>query len=181
MKKIDDSDGLFKERPGSISTFTGRMDPLDPIADEINIADIAHALSRQCRYNGHCAGFLSVARHCIWVMDYLAGEGHGASIQLAGLLHDAAEAYVGDMVRPLKLTPEMKAFRDADQKVDAVIAEKFGIPHPMCEPVAEADRYVLVEMELPDLRYTWFGSYEDDEKMFLYHYERLTNEVRACA
>lgn len=169
--KYLDTDGLFQERPGAIGTFTGRMDPLDPRPDEINIEDIAHALSRQCRYNGHCTGFLSVARHSLWVSDEL--HSFGPAMQFAGLLHDAAEAYIGDMVRPLKRAPEMAPFRDADEKLEKAIAGVFGIPHPLPDEVMEADRYVLVERELPDLRYSWFGDYRQDESDFLSRFAQL--------
>jgi hypothetical protein len=74
-----------------------KFDLANPNADMVHPADIAHSLSMQCRFNGHTSSFYSVAQHCYLVADLVPAE-H----QLAALLHDATEAYVGDMVRPLK-------------------------------------------------------------------------------
>lgn len=81
-----------------IITRSGRkFDLNNPTADMVDPADIAHSLSMQCRFNGHTSSFYSVAQHCNLVADLVPAED-----QLAALLHDATEAYVGDMVRPLK-------------------------------------------------------------------------------
>ncbi len=83
-----------------METYTGLViDPLEiPIID-VRIEDIAHALSLQCRYNGHCKEFYSIAQHSILVAGHIDCC---SRTQLFGLLHDAAEAYLGDMIRPLK-------------------------------------------------------------------------------
>lgn len=167
-------DGLFEERPSSIKTWTGRVDPLNPTVDEINIEDIAHALSRQCRYNGHCDGFLSVARHSIWVSERLKTQGFDAQVQLNGLLHDAAEAYLGDLVRPIKQSEFGVAYLKTEKILEAVIAERFGLPYPFPSDVYDADNYVLTELELPDLRFTYFGDYKQDETDFMGRYDELT-------
>jgi 5'-deoxynucleotidase YfbR-like HD superfamily hydrolase len=166
-----DDQGLHVDRPNTIGTFTGRIDPLDPRPEEINIADIAHALSRMCRYNGHCVGFISVARHSIWVSDEL--HTFGPDMQFAGLLHDAAEAYIGDVPRPIKRSEAMEVFKVAEAKLEKVIAEVFGTPFPIPAEVMEADHYVLTQRELPDLRYTYFGDYRQDEDDFLARFEQL--------
>jgi hypothetical protein len=167
-------DGLFTASPSSIQTFSGRVDPLNATVDEINIEDIAHSLSRQCRYNGHCDGFMSVARHSIWVSERLESLGLSTEIQLVGLLHDAAEAYLGDLVRPLKHSEFGKIYLEVEAALEAVIAEKFGIPYPFPPEVYEADGYVLLELELPDLRYSYYGEYDEDEYDFLRRYAVLT-------
>src|SRR5690606_33198599 len=117
---------------------------------------IAHALSRQCRYNGHCDGFISVARHSIWVSSRLETKGFDESMQLAGLFHDAAEAYLGDLVRPIKHSEFGLAYLKVEEVLEAVIFEKFGLPFPMDEAIREADNYVLNELELHDRRYNYF-------------------------
>ena len=119
-----------------MQTFTGRMFwPLDPRADEIEIEDIAHALSMQCRYAGHCTRFYSVAEHCV----LLAGavEEHHA---LWALLHDASEAYLVDVPRPVK--PFLTGYRFAEAHVMAAVAERFGLG-PMPEEVKDADNRIL--------------------------------------
>lgn len=161
------SDGLFVGSPSSIKTYTGRVDPLDATVDSINIDDIAHALARQCRYNGHCDGFLSVARHSIWVAERLKSQDHDVVMQLAGLLHDAAEAYLGDLVRPLKHTEFGAVYLEVEAALEQVIAARFSLPFPIPQEVRAADDYVLTELELPDRRFSWFGDYKEDETDFL--------------
>jgi hypothetical protein len=88
-----------RDRRGDwMQTFTGRaFYPLDPRPEDIDPVDIAHALSLICRYGGHSSRFYSVAEHCVLMSHAVAPE-HA----LWALLHDATEAYLGDMIRPLK-------------------------------------------------------------------------------
>ncbi|MDO4254358.1 MAG: hypothetical protein Q4C81_04310 [Kocuria sp.] len=97
------------QRGNWMQTYTGRrFYPLDSRPEDVDVVDVAHALSMQCRYNGHVRLFMSVAEHCVLVSRLVPSE-HA----LWGLLHDATEAYVGDMVRPLKLhMPEYRAVED---------------------------------------------------------------------
>jgi hypothetical protein len=106
-----------------IATYTGiRFYPLDPRPEEIDIHDIAHSLARTCRFNGHGNSFYSVAQHsCI------VSENVGTFNKLWGLLHDAAEAYIGDMVRPLKKQPELSFFSEIENKIMEAVVEKFGL------------------------------------------------------
>lgn len=174
-----DAEGLYVDRPSSIQTFTGRVDPLNPTVDEINIEDIAHALARQCRYNGHCNGFISVARHSIWVANRLETLHFEERVQLTGLLHDAAEAYLGDLVRPIKHSEFGLAYLKVEEVLEGVIAEKFDLPWPFPEEVREADNYVLNELELHDRRYNYFGNYQTDEEQFMRLYYTLTEAIEA--
>lgn len=122
-----------------MQTFTGRQFwPLDPRPEDVDPLDVAHALSLQCRYNGMVARFYSVAEHCVLMSLAVAPE-HA----LHALLHDATEAYVGDMVRPLK--NHMPAFRDAEDLVWAAVADRFGIDHEMPAEVHEADSRIVLD------------------------------------
>lgn len=114
----------------------GRFYPLDPRANEVSIADIAHSLSMICRYGGHVSRFLSVAEHCVHVSRAVPHED-----ALWGLLHDASEAYVGDMIRPLKLS--MPQYREAEDRVIAAVCERFGLDSQMPESVREADSRII--------------------------------------
>ena len=120
-----------------IQTFTGiQFYFLNVQPEQICIEDIAHALSNICRFTGHCNEFYSVAEHSVLVSEYV---NHNYTV--AGLLHDAAEAYIGDMARPLKKI--MSQFRETEKRIYKVIAEKFGIPEVISAEVKEADTIML--------------------------------------
>lgn len=178
-----DKDGLHIGDEGSITTAHGtRVNPLALQPDQVDIFDIARALSRQCRYNGHVGGYLSVARHSIWVSERLGSIGR-PDLMLTGLLHDAAETYLGDLVRPLKQSEFGKAYLDVEVQAEAAIAKRFGTPYPMPQEIKDADTWVLMERELKDTsngfgglgaRDTWWSLPEDDEMEFLAAYAALT-------
>lgn len=174
-----DHEGLHEDAPSAISVIGGsRVDPLDMRVEDVNVYHVAHSLSRQCRYGGHTGGFLSVAQHSIWVANRLKTWGHDARMQLWGLMHDASEAYIGDMVKPLKHDPSMAAFVTAEHEIEKVIAEKFNLPYPMPDVVKEADRFVTVEVEIGlRLRDTHKGEYEADRHLFIAHYYNLKQEL----
>lgn len=92
-------------------TYTGVMlDFGDPEHAVISIEDIGHQLARICRYSGAMDGYYSVASHCVYVSRCLEARGHSPYLQAAGLLHDATEAYLGDVVSGLKrLLPDYRA------------------------------------------------------------------------
>ncbi len=97
--------------------------PTDPKIEDIKIEDIAHSLSLLCRANGHCKEFFSVAQHSLNCAREARAWGYSKRIQLACLLHDASEAYLSDVPRPLKLQmPEYKAF---ENKLEAMVYEKY--------------------------------------------------------
>lgn len=112
-----------------MGTFSGvRFYPMTPRASEVKVVDIAQALANRCRYSGLCKSFYSVAQHSVIVSMILLAS-HGPLIALHGLLHDAAETYVGDMIRPLKLYTQLgELFQTHEQMVHDAIMEKFGLP-----------------------------------------------------
>lgn len=127
-----------RRRGDWIQTHSGRAFwPLDPRAEEMAIEDVAHSLSQLCRFNGHCRRFYSVAQHSV-LASRIAAPRHA----LWTLLHDAAEAYLGDMTRPLKKS--LTAFGIAENRVLKVVAQKFGLEWPMPEAVKRADNTMLV-------------------------------------
>lgn len=117
-----------------ITTATGkRFHFEDPSPDEIDIVDIAYSLSHTNRWGGHCCPAFSVAQHSVMVADALLRCGASQMIQLQGLMHDAAEAYLGDVPTPIKRKlPEYMAM---ELLVTDVIFQKFGIPMPLDEQV----------------------------------------------
>lgn len=121
-----------------ILTHSGRyFDFNAPETAVYDIKDIAHALSRLCRYTGHCRGFYSVAQHSVYV-SYNVPE----HLALEGLLHDASEAYLGDVSSPLKaLLPDYNAI---EKRVESAIAAHFKLEWPFAEAVRQADMRMLV-------------------------------------
>lgn len=169
-----DAEGLYADSPSSVSLWSGgRIDLLAPVPEAIHLDDIAHALARTCRYGGHVTHFLSVARHSIWVSEGLVNMGH-AQHALWGLLHDASEAYLGDMVKPLKHSPRMSAFVEVEYALDQALAARFDLPFPMPQVVRDADRAVTVQLEMGQWR-RWRNdtSYARDEADFLKRYMEL--------
>lgn len=110
-----------------IQTFTGRLVDISSIrVEDLDIEDIAHALSNLCRFTGHTAKFYSVAQHSVHCSLWAEAEGHPHDVQALALLHDGAEAYLGDIARPLKrLLPQIK---NMESSIEAAIAEKFRLP-----------------------------------------------------
>ena len=121
----------------TIVLHSGRsFDFLNPDVNSFTIEDIAHALGQLCRFNGHTKKFYSVAQHLV-LCSYLVPQEHA----LAALLHDAHEAFVGDVVTPLKaLLPEFKKLED---RIEEVVLSKFGLPFPLDPCVKKADLKML--------------------------------------
>ena len=114
------------------------FEPLQPVPDQIRIEDIAHALSMICRFGGHSRDFYSVAEHSL-----LVSYACDPKDALAGLLHDAAEAYVGDLIRPIKHLPQLYAYREAEDRLLAMILHREGLAPELPWSVHRADDAVL--------------------------------------
>lgn len=107
--------------------LSGKIVDLDDLQEEdINIEHIATALSMQCRYNGQIPEFYSVAQHSMLVADVLESR-YDKTLGLCGLLHDAAEAYIGDLVTPIKI--KLPFFDDLEEKILERILKKYNIYH----------------------------------------------------
>jgi hypothetical protein len=128
------------DRKGNwFQTVSGRrFYVLDIRPEDIVIEDIAHALAMKCRFGGHCSAFFSVAEHSVAVSRMCGRED-----ALAGLLHDAAEAYTADLPAPVKRMPEFVAFTELERRVMAAIFERFGVALPLPAAVHAADREAL--------------------------------------
>lgn len=134
----------LEDKPGvigaTIITRTGRyFDFIDPQPDQIDVEDLAWGQALTCRFGGQLkpgVEFYSVAQHARLVASVVPFE-HA----LAALLHDAAEAYTGDMVGPLKqLCPDFKAH---EKRIEAAIFARFGVPLPLDPCVKQADLRLL--------------------------------------
>lgn len=143
-----------------MSTYTSKkFYPTDPKSDDVCIEDIAHALSMIPRFGGHTLSHYSVAQHSVHV-SYLVTP----TIARLGLMHDSPEAYLGDMVHPLKMS--MPRFRDRELVVWSVIATKFGLPtdDPSDNPILKAADIKACMTErrdlLPPTTHKWSDEYE---------------------
>jgi hypothetical protein len=129
----------------AIQTASGRrFSPLDPEPGAIEVEDIAHALSHLCRFGGHSTIFYSVAQHCCLVADAVERGGAQPEEVLWALLHDASEAYLGDLPHPLKHRSALGAFyREIEGPLQAAILERFGLPAQGPDALKRIDRAVL--------------------------------------
>ena len=123
-----------RERGAWMQTFTGRAFFLQtPSPHDIDIRDIAQSLAQLCRFFGHCNAFYSVAQHSVIVSEIAvdvcpaveSGDVDPKEVALAGLLHDAPEAYVGDIIAPLKLL--LPDYGSIERRVSDAVAARFAI------------------------------------------------------
>jgi len=120
-------------------TYSGtKFYPMNIYGSKINIYDIAHALSNVCRFAGHCSQFYSVAQHSVIVSKVVSKEN-----ARWGLLHDAAEAYIGDIARPIKHIKGMTGYRKLEREILKVVADRFGLEPKIPNEVKEYDDLVL--------------------------------------
>ena len=178
----------MEQRKGDwIQTFTGiQFWPLDPRPEEIFIEDIAHALSNQCRYSGHVKKFYSVAEHSVRVTLHIP-----APHRLWGLLHDASEAYLTDLARPIKHYSRLgEAYREIEEPLMRCVCARFGLSPAEPAEVKMADNELLVTEKrdlmgpgpakwreesvqpLPGIIYPWTPGVA--ERKFLEVFEALT-------
>jgi len=154
------ADEYRKAKKGTwTQTFTGKkFHPYAPQADQIDIHDIAHALGMNVRWNGHIKNFYSVAEHSIHVASLVPPRA-----RMWALMHDAAEAYIGDLPKPVK--DFMPEFEHCELNIELAIIEKFNIPiddeiHTL---VKTADRWMLHQegkrlLQNPELIRDWSTS-----------------------
>ena len=128
-----------------VSTFLGnRFFLTSPHIDDVAIEDIAHGLAYQCRFNGQTSAFYSVAQHSLMVMSLVP-----ESLHFQALLHDAAEAYLGDMVKPLKqLFPQ---FSVIESRVMDIIGQRFAVDLTRLDPAIKHADIVALATEKRDL------------------------------
>src|ERR1044072_3315958 len=127
-----------------LQTVSGRcLNPFEPDPAQIDIGDIARALANVCRFGGHCRSFYSVAQHSVIVSELVEQRGGDPEDVFAALMHDATEAYLGDMPHPLKhRSPLGAAFKDAEDHLEAALRSRFGIK-PDVPEIKRADRALL--------------------------------------
>ncbi len=178
-------DGLLKSAPATIYTYGGgTIEPLNPDPEDITIEAIAHALALQCRWTGHTTRRYSVAEHCVHVSRMVP-----KAQRLDALMHDASEAYLSDLARPIKHAPGLgSVYLEVERKLEEAIAVRFGTaPPPMSAEIKDADNAMLwreakqlvphLGVEMPDVpsgtpRVRCWDEYEAEYE-FLQRYEDL--------
>lgn len=122
-----------------IQTYTGGMfHPMNPRADELRLADISAGLSKVCRFAGQCIKFYSVAEHSV-LMAEVASKGN----QLTALMHDASEAYLTDVPRPIKRC--LTGYAGMEHRLMQVIADKYKTLWPLPPEVKQLDNQILTD------------------------------------
>lgn len=183
-----DLTGALTDRGYNMTTASGLpFWPADPRPEDVRIEDIAAHLSRLCRFNGAIRDdveIYSVAQHSVLVSEHVP-----AGYELEGLLHDAAEAYIGDRIKPLKML--MPGYDEFEYRIDRVIRAKFGLPLEKSQAVRDADyRAVLTERRdilPPNLTVDWGTALADpwpehihrwqihhSRSVFLHRFKELT-------
>jgi len=170
-----------------ITTASGaRVVLLDPHPSTLLIEDIAHALSNICRYTGHTGQFYSVAEHSVLASLHISD----AKFALAALMHDASEAYLGDVSRPLKQLIGKK-YSDLEKRFEARLAQKFRYEYPYPDEVKWVDldlleteycqlmgmeEHPLHQGKKLDIRLECWSAVEA-EKKFIQRYDELAGQL----
>lgn len=134
---------------GTILTYSGNfINPLEVNPEDIRLLDIAHSLSNLCRYNGHVDHFYSVAQHSVIVAQQFEPFSY---LRRWALLHDASEAYLGDVVAPLKYCGEYDFYLEAEERLMNAVCERFDLDTEQPEEVDFVDKK-LRGAEMRDLK-----------------------------
>lgn len=141
---MTDETKFYQVEDGWMETFSGQKFHFGaPTPESIHINDIAHALSNLCRYGGHTRKFYSVAEHCCLMSDWVLSSGHSPQVALEALMHDATEAYLVDMPRPIK--HKLPGYRAIEDGLARAIADRFYLTCPSLMLIHEADSRILVD------------------------------------
>jgi len=154
----------------------GKYYPFDPRPEEVDIVTIAHHLATRGRFNGATQHptderriHYSVAEHSVYVAQYVEFELGRPDLALTALLHDGAEAYNGDLIRPLKYSEEFrKPFERVETLNETAVARRFGIPFPYPPEIKIADNAVglaeLLTIVPRNDNEEWLTMFGDDVK-----------------
>lgn len=142
------------QRECLLQTYSGRLvDPTNVRIEQLNWLDIGHALSRICRFNGHASDFMSVAEHSVYVSRRaaeicVAAKAKPEYVKMVarwGLIHDASEAYLGDVTRGLKYSDLFAGYRAVEKKLMSLVCRWADLPEEEPLAVHQADNEILYD------------------------------------
>ena len=183
---------MTEKLPPIIGTHSGgSFNVLAPDPADVRVGDIATVLSKICRYTGHTTGFWSVADHSVEVAHRLEALGLGPTVALQGLLHDASEAYLVDLARPIK-DNAWAGYREIEEQITLAICTKVGVEFPFHPAVKDVDDGMIrdeVANFFPPYTFMWerykitsrsaspylcsFATREESRDHFYANYQRL--------
>jgi hypothetical protein len=180
--------GMTARHGTTIQTFSGHWYyPIDPRPEDVDLRDVAHALALVNRFTGHSRVPYSVGQHSVLVSLAVEQATGDRAQALWGLLHDASEAYIADVARPVKQSGAMFAYREIEVRNMAAVCERFGLPREEPPAVKLADRKMLaterrdllchelpwgpLDAPYPDKIVPW--SWETAEQRFLARFHEL--------
>ena len=171
----------FRKLDGCINTFSGlKFDILNPTVDMIDIEDIARGLAYKAHFGGQTPFFFSVAQHSIYVYNFMYEDKvFDKRKLLLGLLHDAPEAYIADMVKPLKV--HLPFYCEVEDRIMGVICDKYGLNFEVLKEVKEYDIAVQkMEYETFFKGKSYFHGMSPEESLesFLGIYESLILQIK---
>lgn len=150
------------------------FDLLNPSADDVRPLDIYRSLAKQCRFNGHTRRHWSVAQHSVFVAEIVKMWGGSPTEQLQALLHDAHEAYLGDVITPVKQL--IGDWPSLVRNIDLAIGERFGVELAYLPKIVKAADGEALDYErtrlLPE-HDSWPGV-EPLDNAIRYDFDRLT-------
>ena len=173
---------LNKDLTYWIQTYTGKkFYPANPLPELIDIEDIAHSLSMQCRFTGHCKIHYSIAQHSVYVSYFCKNK-------MQGLLHDASEAYISDISSPVKRLSYLEGYKTLEKSIQTAIYKKFNTNILEDEDLKKADMLMLgieVKSLVDNIHPDWKFNFEippfdikelspkEAKSMFLRRFEEL--------
>ena len=187
------SSNVQKRKGYYILTRSGeRFWPSDPRLEEIHIKDIAHSLSLQCRFSGHTKVPYSVAQHSLLVAEEVESKYDDKRLSRTALLHDASEAFLVDLPRPIKSMGQLgEEYRKIEDKIQKVISKKFDLIYPFPDEVMHEDLVLLVTeardlMAHPKGEGKWFDidplpqkivpmDWQESKRLFLKKFKEYTD------
>lgn len=163
MKKDFTEIEFLERREFSIQTYSGiQFSPKEVSVEMFNPIDIAHGLSHICRFAGQTTKFYSVAEHCVLVSKALKKRfPRNIKLQLAGLLHDATEAYLLDVPSPFK--PMLKGYKELEIKCEKVMAKAFGVDFPFDPLIKKVDKAILLDENMQLMKRQFHPDHIDDD------------------